>query len=150
LATRMTISPLGRQFRLCRCEAVTEETSPQRELQDELQRYSGEHHLQRLQQDATAATAQPRLLVIAFAPGDISNRDMASICFERLQDASADLCEIYSPQPHTFLLLLPDSISSHQLDDLQHSIRQEFSLPLHIQGEARILQPQISLEEKPA
>lgn len=150
LATRMTISPLGKAFRLCRCETVTETTAPQRELQTELQRYSGEHHLQRLQQDASSIAAEPQLLVVAFTEGDISNRDIASICFERLQDASADLYEIYSPQPHIFLLLLPASISTAQTDELQSSIRQEFALPVNVQDSGRILQPQLSIEHKPA
>lgn len=149
LPTRMTISPLGHQFRLCRCEAVTETIAPQRELQDELQRYSGEHHLQRLQQDASATSTPPRLMVVAFTSDDISNRDVASMCFDRLQDASSDLYEIYSPQPHVFLLLLPDNVSADQTHELQQSIRQEFGLPVNVLGQSRLLTPHISLEHKP-
>src|SRR5690606_16807481 len=107
----MTISPLGPHFRLCLCQPVNELLAPERGLQEELQRYSGEHHLQRLQPDVGAQPHDLQLLGISFAPRDISHRDIASICFEKLQAASGDRYSIYSPQPHQFLLLLPANLS---------------------------------------
>src|SRR5690606_3450259 len=101
---------------------------------EELQRYSGEHHLQRLQQDAGAQPHDMQLLVISFAPGEISNRDIASICFEKLQAASGDRYSIYSPQPHQFLLLLPANLSLTAQASLQQAIRQQFAQPLQLQN----------------
>ncbi len=150
VTTRMTISPLGPHFRLCLCQPVNELLAPERGLQEELQRYSGEHHLQRLQQDAGAQPHDMQLLVISFAPGDISNRDIASICFEKLQAASGDRYSIYSPQPHQFLVLLPANLSLTAQASLQQAIRQQFAQPLQLQNCEQWLQPQLSLEQKPA
>lgn len=150
VTTRMTISPLGPHFRLCLCQPVNELLAPERGLQEELQRYSGEHHLQRLQQDAGAQPHDMQLLVISFAPGDISNRDIASICFEKLQAASGDRYSIYSPQPHQFLVLLPANLSLTAQASLQQAIRQQFVEPLQLQNCEQWLQPQLSLEQKPA
>ncbi|UZK03975.1 response regulator [Venatoribacter cucullus] len=150
MTTRMTISPLGPNFRLCLCQPVTGTLAPERGLQDELQRYSGEHHLQRLQQDAGAQAHDVQLLVITFPPGEVSNRDVASICFERLQVASGDRYNIYSPQPQSFLLLLPADLDPVAQHALQQAIRLQFEQPLQLQQRQQPLHPQLSLEQKPA
>lgn len=150
LPTRMSISPLGPHFRLCLCQPVTGTLAPERGLQEELQRYSGEHHLQRLQQDAGAYPQEAQLLVISFPAAEVCDRDLASICFDRLQAASADQYSMYSPQPHRFLLLLPADLSSTAQAELQQAIRQAFEQPLQLQHSQHRLQPVLSLEQKPA
>jgi len=145
----MAITPLGSQYRLCSCNFVTSDQSPQRDLKDELQRYSGEHHLQRLQQAADGARTEPQLMVVAL-PEEVSHKDLSSICYERLQAATDDLYEIYSPQPHTFLILLPASVSAEQIERLSQNIQQDFNESVSFQGQPILLQPQISIEQKPA
>ncbi len=148
LPTWMAITPLGSQYRLCSCNFVASDQSPQRDLKDELQRYSGEHHLQRLQQAADDAHTEPQLMVVAL-PEKVSHKDLSSICYERLQAATDDLYEIYSPQPHTFLILLPSSISAEQIERLSQNIQQDFNESISFQGQPILLQPQISIEQKP-
>ena len=146
----MAITPLGNQYRLCSCNFVATEQSPQRDLKDEMQRYSGEHHLQRLQQAAGVARAEPQLMVVALPAEEVNHKDLSSICYERLQAATDDLYEIYSPQPHTFLILLPASVSTEQIERLSQNIRQDFNETVSFQGQPTRLQPQISIEQKPA
>lgn len=146
LPVRMSISPLGSDFRVICCEPLTADTAPQRELNDELQRYSGEHHLQRLQEDAGQADAELRLLVVEFPAHSIANRDIAAVCFERLQEACAGEFPVYSPQLNIFLLLLPASLTATGIRQLQQRIQEAFSAPLDQQS----LQPLISPERKPA
>ncbi|MCD8522068.1 MAG: response regulator [Saccharospirillaceae bacterium] len=146
----MAITPLGNQFRLCSCNFVASEQSPQRDLKDELQRYSGEHHLQRLQLAADRAHTEPQLLVVAFPAETVHHKDLSSICYERLQAATDDLYEIYSPQPHTFLILLPASVSDEQIERLSQNIQQDFNEAVSFQGQPTRLQPTISIEQKPA
>ena len=145
----MAITPLGSQYRLCSCNFVASDQSPQRDLKDELQRYSGEHHLQRLQKAAGDARSEPQLMVVAL-PEEVSHKDLSSICYERLQAATDDLYEIYSPQPHTFLILLPASVSAEQIERLSQNIQQDFNESVSFQGQPLLLQPQISIEQKPA
>lgn len=150
LPTWMAITPLGRQYRLCSCNFVATGQSPQRDLKDELQRYCGEHHLQRLQQAAGTARAEPQLMVAALPEQDVNHKDLSSICYERLQAATDDLYEIYAPQPHIFLILLPATVSAEQIERLRQNILQDFNEAVSFQGHPIRLQPQISIEQKPA
>jgi len=144
----MAIAPLGNQYRLCSCKWVSEDLNPDRDINDELKRYSGEHHLQRLQQAADQASFQPQLMVVSFDSTGIS-KDLSAMCYERLQAATDDLYEIYSPQPHTFLILLPAAVNHEQIEILQQNILQDFTETMNFQGENLILSPSITVEEKP-
>tara|TARA_B100001109_G_scaffold201911_1_gene168712 strand:+ start:102222 stop:104078 length:1857 start_codon:yes stop_codon:yes gene_type:complete len=145
----MAIAPLGEQYRLCSCNWVSEDLNPDRDINDELKRYSGEHHLQRLQQAADLASRQPQLMVVSL-PGDPISMDLSAMCYERLQAATDDLYEIYSPQPNTFLILLPAAVPHTQTESLQENILQDFNQAMNYQGQNLMLAPEISIEEKPA
>ena len=69
---------------------------------------------------------------------------------KKLQAASGDRYSIYSPQSHQFLLLLPANLSLTAQASLQQAIRQQFAQPLQLQNCEQWLQPQLSLEQKPA
>lgn len=146
----MAIAPLGDQYRLCSCHWVSDDLNPGRDLSDELKRYSGEHHLERLQQAADQSLSEPQLMVVSFCDGDGVSRDLSAMCYERLQAATDDLYEIYSPSPSTFLILLPAAIGSAQTTRLTQNIQQDFSDPLNYQGQSLVLDPAISIESKPA
>ncbi len=146
----MAIAPLGDQYRLCSCHWVSDDLNPQRDLSDELKRYSGEHHLERLQQAADQSLSEPQLMVVSFCDGSGVSRDLSAMCYERLQAATDDLYEIYSPSPSAFLILLPAAIGSAQTTRLTQNIQQDFSDPLNYQGQPLVLEPDISIESKPA
>ena len=145
----MAIAPLGEQYRLCSCNWVSEDLNPARDISDELKRYSGEHHRQRLQQAADQASRQPQLMVVSLTAQDVS-MDLSAMCYERLQAATDDLYEIYSPEPHTFLILLPAAVSPQQMQMLQDNILQDFTQTMSFQGQNLLLTPEISIEQKPA
>lgn len=145
----MAIAPLGEQYRLCSCNWVSGNINPDRDLRDEMKRYSGEHHLQRLQQAAGQSDREPRLMVVSFPQADDMSKDLSAICYERLQAATEDLYEIYSPQPSTFLILLPATIAGGQAELIRQNILQDFSEPLSFQGKLPVLSPEISIEQKP-
>lgn len=146
----MAIAPIGDQYRLCTCNWVAEDLDPNRDLRDELKRYSGEHHLDRLQEAASRAHDEPRLMVVSFCNGRSMSKDLAAICYERLQAATDDLYEIYSPEPGTFLILLPANLNSEHTRRLQQIIEEDFTEPMSYQSQNMQLAPGITLEEKPA
>lgn len=145
----MAITPIGEQYRLCACNWVAEDLEPVRDLRDELKRYSGEHHLDRLQQAVSRARQEPQLMVVSFSNGTSMSKDLAAICYERLQAATDDLYEIYSPQPGTFLILQPATLNDEQTQRLMQIIRQDFEEPMSYQGQDMRLQPDIATERKP-
>jgi CheY-like chemotaxis protein len=145
----MAIAPLGEQYRMCSCQWVSEDREPLRDIQDELDRYSGDHHLSRLQQAAGLSRREPQLMMVSVRSDGLDSKDMAAICYERLQAATDDLYEIYSPKPETFLILLPATVSEEQTERLSQNIQQDFNDPVTYQGQSMVLQPDISIEQKP-
>ncbi|WP_430461904.1 EAL domain-containing response regulator [Thalassolituus sp. LLYu03] len=146
----MAIAPIGDQYRLCSCNWVAEDLDPVRDLRDEINRYSGEHHLDRLQIAVNRSRVEPHLMVVSFSNGDSMSKDLAAICYERLQAATDDLYEIYSPQAGTFLILQPSVLSAEQTERLAQIIREDFDEPMSYQGQNMVLKPQITIESKPA
>lgn len=143
----MAVTSVSEQFRICLCRFISEDIAQPTDFKDELQRYSGSHHLSRLEKDITQAGNNPELLIVTFDKQQLDNKDLSSICYERLQAATGDQYEIYSPQLNTFLILLPSSgESSQQQCD---NIREDFEAPVSFRGERLKLSITTELEAKP-
>lgn len=142
----MTVTSVSDQFRVCLCRFVGDDINPPSDFKDELKRYSGSHHLNRLERDAHDAADTLELLVVSFDPQQVDNKDLSSICYERLQAATHEQFEIYSPQLHVFLILVParEGIASAQ----QQHISDDFKDPIKFRGERLIVQPQVAIEQK--
>lgn len=139
LNTRMTINPLGENFRVVLCEQIKEENMPPQNLRHELQRYSGEHQLYLLQQDAAKDDEILRLLRIEFALTDIKNLHAASV-LNILHELIGAQNNIYTPQKNLFLIRLANDIDLAELE-------QNILTQLHANGIQ--LTPVISLEQQP-
>lgn len=142
----MTVTSVSDQFRVCLCRFVGDDISPPSDFKDELKRYSGSHHLNRLERDAHDSDDTLELLVVSFDPQQVDNKDLSSICYERLQAATNEQFEIYSPQLHVFLILVParEGIAVAQ----QQHISDDFKDPIKFRGERLIVQPGVVIEQK--
>lgn len=142
----MTITSVSEHYRVGLCRFCGEEISPPTDFRDELKRYAGSHHLQRLEQDASEAGDNPELIVVTF-DDQVNNKDLSSICYERLQAATDEQFEIYSPQLNVFLVLVPGH-SGPAGQQLQQ-IKEDFSNSVRFQGERLLLTPDLQIESKP-
>lgn len=145
-ASWMTVTALSDQYRVCLCRFIGHDIAPPRHFKEELKRYAGSHQLNRLEQDAHKSDQLLELLVVTFDNAIVDNKDLSSICYERLQAATNEQFEIYSPHLNVFLILVP---ANNDIANIQKQhIIDDFGDPLRFRGERLVVTPLVDIEQK--
>lgn len=131
LTTRMSINPLGSQFRLCLCEAITEPQAPERGLQEELERYNKPKLQPASQQTAVVTEPTARTAAEASSPAPATSTNTSD-------KQTLTVQPLFNPAGQLVALQLPTAQWWQQQDgeawlqELQQQWQQHIRQPLQL------------------
>jgi CheY-like chemotaxis protein len=142
----MTISSVSDHYRVCLCRFVGDEITAPTDFKEELKRYAGAHPDLLTDKPSTHAAREqaPELIHVEFDTATVHDAALSGLCYERLQTACNEQYEIYTPELHHFLILVP--AAAEPVLQLADHLTAEFEDAISYQGERRILTPQVRIE----